>query len=400
MATQTNLLDQLRPPHPFPARMAPEVALAAISELPGNGRVADPMVGSGTVAILAKICGHEFDGTDTDPLAVMLADVWCNPPDPAQLRDTGAYVLERARKRRVQRVEFGEEEDRFVDYWFDDEAKRQLGDLAASISKVRHTRVRRGLWCSFSRLIITKQSGVSRAIDVSHSRPHRVRRKGATLPYDDFLRQVERVSRSLDPVAASGGGGTARIRRGDARNSRLPSSVYDLVVSSPPYLNAIDYLRSHRLTLVWMGYSLSYLRRLRSSNVGTEVGAHALRFSVGEKAAMTAMGSLDELPTRHQAMVRRYVRDLRKIVSEGARLLRPHGRIVYVIGDSSFHGVFLRNSAALQALGLASGLRVLDMQSRELPTNRRYLPPPSAANVDSLGARMRSEVVITLEKAH
>ena len=39
--------------HPFPARMAPGIALEVISEARKSLRVLDPMVGSGTVIALA-----------------------------------------------------------------------------------------------------------------------------------------------------------------------------------------------------------------------------------------------------------------------------------------------------------------------------------------------------------
>ena len=60
--------------------------------------------------------------------------------------------------------------------------------------------------------------------------------------------------------------------RGDARRlGRIKSSSVDCIVTSPPYLNAIDYMRGHRLSLIWFGYSIWQLRKIRSRSVGAEI---------------------------------------------------------------------------------------------------------------------------------
>ena len=60
------------PVHPFPARMAPGIALAAMPENSPQLRVLDPMMGSGTVLTMARKRGHRAFGFDLDPLAVEL----------------------------------------------------------------------------------------------------------------------------------------------------------------------------------------------------------------------------------------------------------------------------------------------------------------------------------------
>ena len=77
----TTIFDILgrKPIHPFPARMAPLIALDALGKNGTPLRVLDPMVGSGTVVAVAQASGHEALGFDTDPLAVLVARVWTTP---------------------------------------------------------------------------------------------------------------------------------------------------------------------------------------------------------------------------------------------------------------------------------------------------------------------------------
>src|SRR5258706_5983591 len=85
------------PVHPFPARMAPGIALDIIEAAPEPIRVLDPMMGSGTVLAVARARGHKAIGVDIDPLAVLLARVWTNAIDVPAVEDEAAEVLSRAR---------------------------------------------------------------------------------------------------------------------------------------------------------------------------------------------------------------------------------------------------------------------------------------------------------------
>src|SRR6185295_15304860 len=170
----------IRPIHPFPARMAPEIVLDAIDGMSRTVNLLDPMMGSGTVLAIGRSAGHRVIGVDSDPLAVLLARVWTTTVDSSVVRDKAVDVLERA-KNLFRTISSGDayprakdaETRKFVRYWFDEYARRQLAALAATISRVRDPDIRDVLWCGFSRLIITKQAGASLAMDLSHSRPHK-----------------------------------------------------------------------------------------------------------------------------------------------------------------------------------------------------------------------------------
>src|SRR6266446_9945850 len=82
------------PIHPFPARMAPGIALEALGESKKTLRVLDPMAGSGTVLAVARANGHRAFGVDLDPLAVLLARVWTRTVHTDSVRNKAAQVLE------------------------------------------------------------------------------------------------------------------------------------------------------------------------------------------------------------------------------------------------------------------------------------------------------------------
>jgi len=395
------------PVHPFPARMAPDLALRVLKKGQGEKslRVLDPMSGSGTVLAVAHYMGHQAIGNDVDPLAVLISRVWTTPIDLEATAAAGDGVLLCARsifkslpKRDAYPRGADDETRKFTRYWFDDYARRQLAALATAIFEVEDETIRDVLWCAFSRLIISKQSGASRAMDLSHSRPHRVFTRAPVKPFHKFLSAVHYVAENCIHNGQNSGP-PAKVYEGDARHLSLQDGSIDLVITSPPYLNAIDYLRCSKFSLVWMGYPVHKLRRIRSESIGTEKGPQA---EDNQRADLDILSQLELRPVlerRYEAILVRYIDDIRRTVKETARVLVDGGKAVYVVGENTIRGTFIRNSLIVKCVANAAGLGCTDKSSRELPANRRYLPPPSTQEASTaLSGRMRREVILTFKK--
>lgn len=386
------------PVHPFPARMAPELALQRLPER-RSGRtltILDPMMGSGTIPVLASVAGHRAVGFDSDPLAVIIARTWAKPlPDDALLA-SAERVTEWARSRAHRAYQHSDEEtQRFIEYWFDLKTQRHLAALANAISR-EAGELRDALWCSFSRLIITKDAGASRARDVSHSRPHRVRSHASFDPLERFPTAVRAViDRHSALKARRAGKRRLRLELGDARAIPVRAGAVDAVITSPPYLQAIDYLRGHRLSLVWMGYDLAKLRQLRSESIGTQRGL--LESGWHDDVTRRVVG--ESLSPRGIAIVRRYVLDLSQTLSEIRRVLRDNGSASFVVAEATLEDSPIRISALLEAAAVHNGMKCVGRERRDLPPNRRYLPPPNRGGAGALDRRMKTEWCLSFQPA-
>lgn len=250
--------------------MAPEIALGKIDLLSkAHATVLDPMCGSGTVVRLAAECGRVGVGADLDPLAVIITRTACYPARARNLVGRAEAVLDRAFRLSGKLPDWiarDEETREFVDYWFAPQQAQDLSRIARAL--IDAPRRDDPLRVALSRMIVTKERGASLVRDTSHSRPHRVAADNDYDVFAEFGKSARKLSKLIDSEATAH---RPRIRRDDARTLRFvrPGSV-DLTVTSPPYLNAIDYLRGHRMSLVWMGWTVGAVRELRGEVVGVE----------------------------------------------------------------------------------------------------------------------------------
>lgn len=383
--------------------MGPDVVQRVIP-IGGGLKVLDPMSGSGTTLVQGRLRGHAVFGVDRDPLAIAIASAAVKDVDIDLFNQEAKRVLTRAitiastlSDSDASPLEADDETKDFARFWFDLRARRELRALSEALQSgtfrtIVHLRV------AFSRMIVTKSKGVSLGLDVSHSRPHRHRTwiEAPISPFDAFPQHVKLISRKIvfraNPMSAPVG----IVSSGDCRSLDFPHNFFDLIITSPPYLNAIDYLRGHKLALVWLGYSVNELRELRSTNVGADRGLSDSSYD----QIVAQMIDIDSTisPTLTNK-VRRYARDLTGLVSEIARVSKQNAKIVFVIGDCAITGTYVKNSDGIVAVATQQGLKLISREVREITGNRRYLPPPaSISSGRELQKRINSEAILEFRK--
>lgn len=387
--------------HPFPARMAPEIALKSIKKLPKGAIILDPMTGSGTVLRQAVCNGHKAIGLDMDPLAILMSKVWTQPVNSGVLDKLYKWLISKARKISASKISLpwidkDKETKDFINYWFATRQKQILRRLAYVIATSRkinaHANEANLLRIALSRLIITKHRGASLAWDVSHSRPHKVKETNEFDVWIEFYRSFKYLKTVLDSQPLTG---ISKINLGDARKmTSIRSKSIDAVITSPPYLNAIDYLRGHKLSLVWLGYTIKKIRNIRGECIGVEKKMENKNDEARVAIIISNLKNLNGLPARQKNMIERYIADACNLMRETARVLKPNGRAIFVVGNSRLKNVFVENSKIFHEAGKFYGLKLTKQPvTRKLPINCRYLPMPKG-NTNALSKRMKTEVIL------
>ena len=395
----------IKAPHPFPARMAPELAIAALDGLPVNSRVLDPMTGSGVVVRHAIEHGHQAIGYDLDPLAVLMTGVWSSYIPSDSLSRFAEEFLDQVRQsnKTIDDLHWAcPKTKEFMEFWFAEPQRSQLAQIAWHLDNLASQRLRKrkrtlieALRLCLSRTIITKSGGASLASDTSHSRPHRTRTGSDYDVFAGFKDAAVKIGKICSEVPEAS---VSSVRHGDARDLRgVPSNSVDAIITSPPYLNAIDYMRGHKLALVWLGHPISSLSEIRADSIGAERSIDPAISLREIEAIKELMLDGETLNSRQLGMIDRYICDLDRLAARCGRVLKPQGKATYVVGNSCLKGTFVSNSNCMKALSQKHGLTLTRETERELPENRRYLPVGGAI-ANPLQKRMRTETILTFQK--
>lgn len=392
--------------HAFPAKFPPQLPNTFIKNLTQVGDyVLDPMMGSATTIVEAVATGRVGIGFDIDPLAALLAVVKVKKFNPDLVLKLGLGVADYATKTlrndseslvKLVQNRFDAKTREFVDYWFSPETQLELEALASAIEKIPTANEQDFLRLVFSAIIITKSGGVSLAWDLAHTRPHKLKQglpKNYRPAISEFRKRLLRNVEKLEVMPHMPG--HAFVQFGNAEQLPLASQSVDLLVTSPPYAsNAIDYMRAHKFSLVWFGYSISELGDRRDHYIG---GERTLNFDFGALPRQTAeivFQVLQRDKKKGQSLAR-YYSEMQRVLAQAYRVLKPGKAVIFVVGSSTMRGIDTRAQVCLAEIGEQAGLHFVGLSTRQLDRDRRMMPARLSSFPKTLiENRMHEEYVI------
>jgi DNA modification methylase len=236
------------------------------------------------------------------------------------------------------------------------------------------------------------------ARDLAHSRPHKDKTKVPRSGFAQFQKSLAKSARSLNELPTQVTGVT--IQEGDARLLPLPDASVDLIVTSPPYANAIDYMRAHKFSLVWLGHSISFLGEHRSRYIGAERIDIDLSGKLPQKTT-NVLATLGALDAKKQRIVRKYFLDMQSVLMEMWRVLRRDTASIIVVGPSIMRNFTIPTHECLAEIGGDLGFNIVGIAQRRLDRNRRMMPARFPKNDSSMiEQRMHDEYVVALHKPY
>ena len=388
--------------HAFPAKFPPQIPRMFIKNLTQESdTVLDPLAGSGTTLVEAVLLGRNAIGIDLDPLAQLICKTKISQISHISARNALSEILTHIHfylnpEKPIEWIrEIDEKTKEFIDFWFERKTQVELATLLCSIDEVVADEDLKDFFLGiFSSIIITKSGGVSRARDLAHTRPHRTEKKKPKNAIDQFRIKAEKSIKALSSTEKARG--TAEIIPGDARHLPLSDSSVDLIITSPPYANGIDYMRAHKFSLVWLGWPLDRLSHLRREYIGSEK-LKDIQDALPEGTHEWCR-KVEEKDSRKGKILRQFYCDMYTVQSEMYRVLRERSAAVIVVGTSTMRGIVIPHHVCLKEIARHIGFTCIKVGERKLERNKRMMPIAHKSRKNGIENRLHREYILGLWK--
>jgi DNA modification methylase len=403
--------------HSYAAKCPPQLARFGIENYSQPGStVLDPMAGSGTTLVEARLLGRNAIGYDIDPLACLISQVKCQVLSDISIEIAYNAIVEKTKQdlnkldasKKIQESSNPIILPEFLnrDYWFSPNVSTSLAILSSNIDSANIPgNLRDFFWVAFSSIILTKVS-VANARDIIHSRHHFFKHISPPDVISKFSERVRRMRRQMLEFGAlcqdlpQVG---INVKQADARNLPLDDHSVDLVFTSPPYATALDYPRAHFLAVGWMqkrlGLDIEQYKKNGTTYIGSERGRTGNKFTLAETISafpltQQTLLKLAESNARQANLIQRYFIDMKDVFGEINRVLKVGSYAIIVVCPSHIRKVEIQTHKLFTEIAGKSGLVLKEEHTRTINGNKRILPYMQ----ESFGDRMSTEYVLIYQK--
>jgi SAM-dependent methyltransferase len=329
--------------HSYAGRMHPSIARGGVAAFSAPGElVVDPFCGSGTVLVEAMATGRAAAGVDASPLGVAIArarTTLLGEAGRARLLEEAARIAEeageRARKRRRPETppwSRGELERFHPHVLFE-----LLGLRELVLATPDDDDVGRALRMCFSSILVKFMKAGPEA-----PRDGEAKRIARGVPSRMLADRAAELARGLAALEARVPPGTPApaVALGDARRlDGIASAAAALVLSSPPYAGTYDYAALHDARFTWLDLPRRSFRKAQLGARGRSIGVEGEAWRAAQQAW----------------------------IAEMARVLRPGGHALLVVGDGVVDDLPEDAPDAVARAGSAVGLEPLARASQPRP---------------------------------
>lgn len=402
--------------HRFPGKFHPPLVEKLIKDHPGRQQIADPMCGSGTVGVQAVANGRQALCMDLDPLACLMTRGKTNPVDPNDLRNVSKRILglvegfpdagefdEDSAMAEVQSNLDGTPSVVPINlfHWFDPYVAVGFSRLlraSYSVLAIESTEMTDAIRTSLASMI----RHISRAdpqpvsgLEVTSVRKEQLENG---LKFDvegSFGSAVKRLAEGYQELQAVPNLGETLTRFGNAKEfseiARREGFEPSLVITSPPYCNAIEYTRRHRLEYEWLGlFEGSEQERLKASRLEKSrefFGSHTIKQSTldelppvphPEVRDVTSIIENEEGQERKANLLRKYFLDSYDWIEQIHSALTDEGRFCLTIGSSTSYGHRIDTPEYVKDIALEQGFEIVNEHQYKLTNNKMQYPTNGA----------------------
>ena len=328
----------------YPTRYISAVPRFAINAFSKSGDyVLDPFCGSGTTAIEAMLLGRNALSIDIDQFARLLIKVKTTVYSAEDIAFLDKVINQIKGMRPESEIEYPMPDIPNIDKWFCEKSKIGLAFFKSTIDKLttENSKIKDYLYVVIAGII----RKVSNADEVS-PKPYVSTRfpKTPADPYELFYKTEEMYREAIIEFSKDVSKYDCNSIILDSRDARIidTDKVVDLAVTSPPYINAYDYVRSLRFEDLWLGLtSDDELRESRKSYIGTENAQSFYNdYSYVDQCDLLRpiVAEIQKVDEKRASIVKTYFEDMGKNMAAVYQRLKHGGKYVIVVGDSNIRG--------------------------------------------------------------
>lgn len=335
--------------HTYPAKFPAFIATKAFDYATQEGvnvkTVADVFCGCGTVALEAKLHSKVFWGCDINPVATLIARTKSTAYDLNALTKYYEQINATYEAMESNHTIYAEANER-LKYWFTENSYIELYKIKKAIEAV----VPKGNYqdaflCIFSSILKTSSKWLTKSI-----KPQVDPNKAEVVVGDVFRQHFEKFSKAINQIdSCVFTPATINIENANFLDFENYPKV-DLIISSPPYVTSYEYADLHQLSTLWLQYTSDY-RDLRKGSIGSMYNSEGFAIdlnllnTVGQQIVQALLA--DRKATAKVRSVARYYIDIQRAISNCADMLNNGGMAFFVVGDTEYKGVKIKNSEHL-----------------------------------------------------
>lgn len=387
--------------------------------------VFDPYCGSGTTLVEAIDSGWDAIGIEINPFMAFVARVktdWDSFPNNLNVRAN--EFLERIRPQVLSAFphktlgsfteSIGDEVEieakseipdlANIENWYTDSVLEQLRILKGNILKIEGVGLRNLCLLAFASILVdVSNGGYDPSLGYRRDSDGEIIENEANVYkafQDKLLSFVTDVEKKAVNRVTEYGDSLVMVSDGENHPALSPQSV-DLLVTSPPYVNNMNYVRQTRPHLYWLDYWADRSRKKFEDNMMGSYWQVVRKHEIDTEYPTETLDSVVDEITRKEPerehlggpgwarYVKRYFNDTGHAFEQHYKLLSPGSYAVYVVGNSVIKGVNVPTGEILAEM-VDKHFKFEIVGAPEYSSNKR--------NASSLRTQDLEDVVVTIKK--
>jgi DNA modification methylase len=350
------------------------------SETYNSPKILDPFAGCGTVLVQAKIDGYESFGVELNPLLRYIADVKLNSwtVRPSQLMRKYHSLRRDILAMEPNFLKSGKQFNPGVLI----NLKRIKGGIDSFVPQnEEQKKIKNLLKVAFASILIDA-SNLKRTPCLGYWKNKKIDDNAPFVLFNQKILEMAEDLRYLQAEYKDKLDLKSEVVCANSMDYKY-NDGYDLAITSPPYMNGLDYVINYKIEMAWLDFITSHkeAKVIKDSMVVCDNVSKGLIKTFSESKYYTNRW-LDEIvesiARNIQArqtyrrvdmpfIVQKYFDDMNKVIQRVSQALNRGGRFILVVGDSLIADTYVPTDLILAKIGIEHGL---DIESIELARNR------------------------------